>query len=309
MKKVSIIVPCYNEEQTVEVFYNAITSEFEKFNYELEVIYVNDGSTDKTEELITQLCQKDKRIKLISFSRNFGQQSAIVAGLSSCTGDCALELDVDLQDPVEVIPLMLEKWEEGFEIIHGRRKKRHGESAFKKVTASMYYKFLGKITDRGIPRNTGDFKLYDRKAINAIVSLPEHDKYLRGLASWVGFKQTFIDFDRHERSAGQSHYTVKKMIKLAKAGVLSNSGYPLYLSIKIGLAFTILSLLAFATFIVLACCKIALPLVAWLFPTVTLIGSMIFVFNGITNLYIERIYAETKNRPDYIIDKKINFEE
>lgn len=305
---ISIIVPCYNEEKTIVPFYDAITAELEKTNYDFEVIFINDGSKDDTYKIASEICQKDKRIKLISFSRNFGQQAAIIAGLTNCKGDCALELDVDLQDPVEVIPEMLKLWKEGYEVVHGRRKKRAGESVFKKVTASLYYKFLSKITDRGIPRNTGDFKLYDRKVINAIINLPEHDKYLRGLASWVGFKQTFIDFDRKERCAGETHYTMKKMIKLAKAGILSNSSYPLSLSLKVGIATLLGSGACFLTFIILALCGIALPLPAWLFPTLTTLGGMGFVFNGLTNLYVDKIYTEVKNRPDFIIDEKINID-
>ena len=305
---VSIIVPCYNEEKTIQTFYDAITVEMEKTNYDFEVIFINDGSKDSTYQIASDICKKDKRIKLISFSRNFGQQAAIIAGLTNCKGDCALELDVDLQDPVEVIPEMLKLWKEGYDVVHGRRKKRAGESIFKKVTASLYYKFLAKITDRGIPRNTGDFKLYDRKVINAIVNLPEHDKYLRGLASWVGFKQTFIDFDRKERCAGETHYTLKKMVKLAKAGILSNSSYPLSLSMKTGLLTLFGSFACFATFIILAICGIALPLPAWLFPTITTVAGMGFIFNGMTNLYVDKIYTEVKNRPDFIIEEKINID-
>jgi len=304
---ISIIVPCYNEESTIENFYNAITAQMEELKEEFEVVFVNDGSKDRTKEIAKSLCEKDNRIKLISFSRNFGQQAAIVAGLKNCNGDCALELDVDLQDPVEVIPEMLKLWREGYEVIHGRRKKRAGESFFKKATATIYYRFLSKINEREIPRNTGDFKLYDRKVINAINALPEHDKYLRGLAAWVGFKQTFVDFDRKQRTAGQTHYTLKKMVKLAKAGILSNSNYPLSLSMKTGLITTFASVACFITFIVLTCIKINLPLVAWLFPTITLIGGLGFIFNGISNLYLEKTYTEVKNRPDYIIDEKINF--
>jgi dolichol-phosphate mannosyltransferase len=303
---ISIIVPCYNEEKTIETFYNAITVEMDKLKEEFEVIFINDGSKDKTKEIATEICNKDTRIKLISFSRNFGQQAAIIAGLRNCKGDCALELDVDLQDPVEVIPEMLKLWREGYEVIHGRRKKRAGESIFKKATAYMYYKFLAKINEREIPRNTGDFKLYDRKVVDTICALPEHDKYLRGLAAWVGFKQTFVDFDRKERSAGETHYTMKKMLKLAKAGILSNSNFPLTLSMKAGLFSCFASCACFITFIILACCKISLPIVAWLFPTITLLAGLGFIFNGISNLYLEKTYTEVKNRPDYIIDETIN---
>ncbi len=307
-KLLSIVVPCYNEEQTVETFYNKAVEVFDKTAYDYEIIFVNDGSKDKTREILLELGNKDSRVKVINFSRNFGQQSAILCGFTNAKGDAVIEADCDLQDPLEIVYDMLEKWEEGFEVIHGRRKKRKGESIFKRATASLYYKFIAKITKVPIPRNTGDFKLYDRKAINAIIAMPERDKYLRGLASWVGFKQTFVDFDRNERVAGETKYTLKKMINLAKSGIISNSDFPLYISLVTGLIACFLSVCAFITFIVLAICDIVLPLTAWLFPSIALLVSFTYLFNGLTNVYLARVYDEVKKRPDYIVSDTLNLE-
>ena len=307
-KLLSIVVPCYNEEQTVETFYAKAVEVFSKTAYDYEIIFVNDGSKDKTREILASLAEKDGRVKVVNFSRNFGQQSAILCGFKCAKGDAIIEADCDLQDPLEVVYEMLEKWEQGFEVIHGRRKKRKGESIFKRATASLYYKFVAKITKVPIPRNTGDFKLYDRKALNAIIEMPERDKYLRGLASWVGFKQTFVDFDRNERVAGETKYTLKKMINLAKSGIISNSDFPLYISLVSGLIFCFLSVCVFITFIVLAICGIVLPLTAWLFPSASLLISLTYLFNGLTNVYLARVYDEVKKRPDYIVRDTLNLE-
>ncbi|MBQ3571948.1 MAG: glycosyltransferase family 2 protein [Clostridia bacterium] len=307
-KLISIVVPCYNEELTVEQFYNETARVFEGYKHDIEIIFVNDGSKDSTFDIITRLAGKDSRVKGVSFSRNFGHQPAIMCGFAHAKGDAVVELDCDLQDPLEVVLQMVDKWEEGYQVVHGRRIKRKGESIFKKATASMYYKLLAKITKHPVPRNTGDFKLYDRVAINAILAMPEKEKYIRGLASWVGFKQAFVDFERKERIAGETKYTLKKMINLAKSGIISNSDAPLYLSLTFGLTFFFLSLACFITFIVLAICNINLELVAWLFPSLTLLFSGSWIFNAISNIYLARVNDGIKNRPDYIVADKINLD-
>lgn len=305
-KKISVVVPCYNEEATVESFYSACVPVLEKSGYDFEIVYVNDGSSDLTEQKLKTLAEKDERVKVASFSRNFGQQSAIICGFELAEGDAVIEADCDLQDPPELFLKLIEKWEEGFEVVHGRRAKRKGETVFKKATAYMYYSFLSKISEVPVPRNTGDFKLYDRKALNALLAMPERDKYIRGLASWVGFKQTFVDYERPERVAGETKYTLGKMIKLAKSGILSNSDYPLKLSFGFGLFVGACSLACFITFIVLAICGIQLPLSAWLFPTVALLFAGSYIFNAFSNMYLARAYREIKGRPDYILDYTLN---
>ena len=306
--KYSIIVPCFNEEETVGAFYDAVIPVMEQTKEHFEIIFVNDGSRDNTENLLVELAKKDKRVKVINFSRNFGQQAGILAGFKEAEGDAVIDIDVDLQDPVEAILPMIEKWKEGFDIVHGKRLVRKGETFFKKATSSIYTKFYKNITGLSIPKNCGDFKLFDRKVVDVICSMPERDRFLRGITEWVGFKQTFVEFERKPRVAGTTKYNVKKLVKLATNGIVSNSSYPLSLSMKTGILGGVLSVLAFVTFAVLAICKINLPLVAWLFPAVTLLASIGFVFNGLTNVYVARIYSEVQDRPKYIVRDKINFD-
>lgn len=309
MKKISIVVPCYNEQETVDKFYDEAVKFLAKTDMDYEIIFVNDGSRDETEQKLDALAQKDSKVKVLSFSKNFGQQPAIICGFRHSTGDCVVELDCDLQDPIEVVLEMIEKWKEGYDVVHGRRRQRKGESFFKKWTAKQYYKFLSRICSFSIPRNTGDFKLLDRKVVDVICNLPEHEKYMRGLESWVGFKQTFVDFDRAERFAGETHYTLKKMVNLAKSGIISNSTYPLSLSFKFGMFFAITSFLAFITLLILACAHVYNNLTAWIFPTIGMTFGIGLILNAFTNIYIGKIYEEVKNRPEYIVAKKLNFDE
>ena len=279
----------------------------DKTNEPYEIIFVNDGSKDNTYNILVELAKKDSRIKVIDFSRNFGQQAALLSGFNESKGEAVIDIDVDLQDRPEAILDMIEKWKEGYEVVHGRRTVREGETFFKKFTSTAYTKFIASITGLNIPAKVGDFKLFDRKVIDTICSLPEHNRFLRGITSWVGYKQTFVEFDRDKRSAGETKYTVKKLVKLAKDGIVANSDYPLSLPLKHGLLLTSLSIVCFLTFIILACFKIFLPLTAWLFPSIALIASINMIHTGLTNLYVSRIYDEVKGRPNYIIREKINF--
>ncbi len=306
--KYSIVVPVYNEEQAIPLFYDAAVPVMESLNETFELIFVNDGSRDNTLNVLRKIAEKDKRVKVLSFARNFGQQAAIFCGFEHAEGDAVIDIDVDLQDPVEAIPLMIEKWKEGYEIVHGKRSVRKGETFFKKFTSKMYLKFLQSISGLKIPEKVGEFKLFDRKVIDVLVNMPEHDRYLRGLTSWVGFKQTEVEFVRKERAVGETKYSVKKMFKLAGKSIISMSTWPLTLSMKAGIAGVLMSGIAFLTFIILACCKIVLPLSAWLFPTLALLFSLSFVFNGISNIYLNKTYQEVQNRPRYIVGEKINLE-
>ena len=305
--KYSIIVPVYNEEQAIPLFYERIIPIMEQTKETYEIIFVNDGSKDNTYHILVELANKDKRIKVIDFSRNFGQQAALLSGFKESKGDAVIDIDVDLQDRPEAILEMIQKWKEGYEVVHGRRTTREGETFFKKFTSTAYTKFVSTITGLHIPEKVGDFKLFDRKVINTICSLPEHNRFLRGITSWIGYKQTFVEFDRDKRIAGETKYNVKKLVKLAKDGIVANSDYPLSLALKHGTLICLLSVICFLTFIALACFKIFLPLTAWLFPSITLISSILMIQNGLTNLYISRIYDEVKGRPNYIIREKINF--
>ena len=305
--KYSIVVPVFNEEQALPLFHERIIPVMDKTNEPYEIIFVNDGSKDNTYNILVELAKKDSRIKVIDFSRNFGQQAALLSGFNESKGEAVIDIDVDLQDRPEAILDMIEKWKEGYEVVHGRRTVREGETFFKKFTSTAYTKFIASITGLNIPAKVGDFKLFDRKVIDTICSLPEHNRFLRGITSWVGYKQTFVEFDRDKRSAGETKYTVKKLVKLAKDGIVANSDYPLSLPLKHGLLLTSLSIVCFLTFIILACFKIFLPLTAWLFPSIALIASINMIHTGLTNLYVSRIYDEVKGRPNYIIREKINF--
>ncbi len=310
MAKYSIIVPAYNEEKSLQLFYDAGTPIMESLGEEYEIIIVNDGSRDATKEILDGLAEKDKRVKACHFSRNFGQQPALLCGMELATGDAVIAMDADLQDPPEVALEMIAKWKEGYDVVHGKRRRRTGETAFKKATAFLYYRFMRKITKMEMPKDVGDFKLYDRKVVDAIVSLGEHDRLLRAQVTWVGFKQTFVEFDRPERVAGETHYTLKKMIKLAESGIFPNTDYTLTLPIKLGVCLGFLSLACFITFIVLACTGVAFGgLVAWLFPSLGMMTAILLVCQGLANMHTAMIYKEVQNRPKYIIAEKKNFDD
>ena len=282
----------------------------ESLGEDYELIFVNDGSRDATKEILLGLAQKDKRVKVCHFSRNFGQQSALFCGLQMSSGDAVIAMDADLQDPPEVALQMIEKWKEGYEVVHGKRRKRKGETWFKKATARLFYRFTRKITGMEILADSGDFKLYDRKVVDVLLSMGEHDRLLRAQVAWVGFKQTAVEFDRPERVAGESHYTVKKMIKLAESGIFPNTDYTLTLPIKLGLALGFLSFACLVTFIVLTCMNVWFGgLIAWLFPTVGAVGALLLVCQGLANMHTAMIYREVQNRPKYVLSETYNFDE
>lgn len=299
----------YNEEEVAKTSYLRIQKVLEELEqYDYEMIFVNDGSKDKTLELLEEMAQDNEKVKILSFARNFGHQAAVTAGIRYVTGDAIVIIDADLQDPPELLPEMIALWEEGNEVIYGQRKSRKGESTFKLLTAKMFYNTLNVLSDVEIPKDTGDFRLVDRKVIDVINSLPEHNKFLRGLFSWVGFKQKAYRYERQERQAGKTKYPFKKMWKLATDGIISFSTKPLKIVGGLGILTIILSIGI-----------LIYSLVSYIFnlnnlaPGWTSIMVAITLFSGVQLLsiwiiseYIARIYDETRNRPEYIIDKKIN---
>jgi dolichol-phosphate mannosyltransferase len=309
MCKYSFIVPAYNEEKSLHLFYDAVTPVFDGLGETYELIFVNDGSRDATKRILDELAEKDARVKVCHFSRNFGQQAALLCGLEKSQGEAVIAMDADLQDPPSVAVQMIEKWKEGFDIVHGKRRQREGESFFKKATAAFFYKFTKKITGLQVMQSSGDFKLYDRKVVDVIVSLSEQDRLLRVQTAWVGFSQTCVEFDRPERVAGESHYTLKKMINLAKAGILPNTEYTLTLPIKLAILLGVLSVAGFITMIVLSCCNIYFGgLTAWLFPSLGCATALILLSQGLANMHTSMIYKEVQNRPKYIISEQKNFD-
>src|SRR5574344_581353 len=246
MKKVSVVIPVYNEEQVVEECYVRVSKvlySLKDKEYDYEIIFVNDGSKDKTLELLENIAKDDKKIKIVSFSRNFGHQMAVTAGLKYTTGDAVVIMDSDLQDPPELIPDMLIMWTQGNDVIYGKRKSREGESKFKLFTAKAFYNTLNKLSDVEIPKDTGDFRLLDRKVVNVVNALTEHNKFLRGLFSWVGFKQKALEYERKERFAGKTKYPLKKMLKLANDGIMSFSTKPLKIVGGLGITSVIISII------------------------------------------------------------------
>ena len=312
MKKISVVVPMYYEEEVAKECYTRLKNVLEKIeNYNYEIIFINDGSKDKTLEILKEIAKENKNVKIISFSRNFGHQCAVTAGLRYVTGDAIVIIDADLQDPPELIPEMIKLWEEGNEVIYGKRKSREGESRFKLLTASMFYKTLNALSDVEIPKDTGDFRLVDRKVVEVINSLPEHNKFLRGLFSWVGFKQKAYEYERKERYAGKTKYPLKKMLKLAQDGIFSFSIKPLKIVGAMGILSVLISIILFVYAVLSYAFNWNNLVPGWtsLMVTITFIGGMILISLWMIGEYIGRIYDETKRRPEYIIDETINIEE
>ena len=310
MEKISVVVPCYNEEKSLPFFYDEMKKVMKKMsNSEFELIFVNDGSKDKTIDVIKEFARNDKRVRFLSFSRNFGKEAAMYAGFKEATGDYVAVMDADLQDPPESIPDMLKLWEAGNEVIYGKRKTRKGESAFKLLTAKMFYKTLNALSDVEIPKDTGDFRLVDRKVVDTVNQLPEHNKFLRGLFSWVGYKQIPFEYERKERFAGETKYPLKKMLKLASDGIISFSTKPLKIVGGLGII-TILISLIILIYSLISYFTGHSAQAGWtsLIVTVTLLSGVQLLSLWIISEYIGRIYDDTKKRPQYIIDKKINIE-
>jgi len=308
--KLSIIIPCYNEEEVLPASYNRFVDVMQKHQCDYELVYINDGSKDKTEEILTQLAFENNRVKVISFSRNFGHQCAVSAGINHCNGDVAVIIDVDLQDPPEVIPDMIRLYlEEKCNVVYAVRKQRKGESFFKRFTASAFYRTLEKLSDVEIPRNTGDFRLIDRAIMNVYNQLPERNKFIRGLISWMGFKQVPFYYDREERFAGLTKYPLRKMLRLAANGIFGFSKKPVKIATTLG---SLSIVIAFMMVLWVLYLNVFTPdqLVPGWASTIIIVlfmgGVQLFTI-GILGEYIGNIFDETKKRPEYIIDKKINF--
>jgi len=311
MKIVTLIVPVYCEEEVIEECYKRIKSVMDSLtNYGYELIFINDGSTDNTLNILKNIVAQDKRVKIINFSRNFGHQIAITAGLDKAESDAAIIIDADLQDPPELIPEMIKKWEEGYKIVYARRVTRKGERKFKLWSASIFYWVLKKLTDIKIPLNTGDFRLIDKRVVRELRKIKEKNRFVRGLSSWVGFQQVGIEYEREKRFAGKTKYPIKKMISFALDGILSFSQKPLKIALNIGF---ISILLGIVMIIYVFIGKIFFPAItmpgwASILIAVVFFGGVQLFTIGIIGEYIGRIYDETKNRPLYIIEDEVNFE-
>lgn len=308
--RISIVAPAYNEEEVLPEFYRRVRDVMDSLGEPWELILVNDGSTDNTLAVMRELHDKDPRVKIISFSRNFGHQLAITAGLDYAQGDAVVIIDADLQDPPEVIPELVEKWREGYDVVYAVRKERHGESWFKEWTAKLFYRLIYRITDVDIPKDTGDFRLMDRKVVKVLRTLRERSRFMRGLSAWVGFRQTGVYYVREPRFAGETKYPLRKMIKFALDAITSFSYVPLQLATYFGFAIAGLSLMGMVIAIYLRLSTgrellgQATTLVAVLF-----LGGIQLIFLGIIGEYLGRIYDEVKARPLYIVAETIGFDD
>lgn len=308
-KLLSIVVPVYNEQEVIDETFKRLAEVFKDYFMDVEYIFINDGSRDDTYFKLSEISRKNSGVRIINFARNFGHQIAITAGMDYAKGDAVVIIDADLQDPPEVILRMVEKWQEGFEVVYGKRLHREGETFFKKFTAKMFYRFLDSMTDVKLPVDVGDFRLIDRKVCDAMKCLPERSRYVRGLVSWVGFKQTSVEYRREKRFAGETKYPLKKMIKLAGDGIFSFSYKPLKLATFAGM---LVSALSFIYLIIVLIQKFVKNDVAsgWASSMAVSLffnGIMLIVI-GIMGEYVGRIYEEVKARPLYIVGELLGFD-
>ncbi len=306
---ISIVVPFYNEEKSIRLMYDRLLASITVISHNFEIIFVNDGSRDNSFLELVKLSKEDARVKYINFSRNFGHQIAVTAGLDKTKGAAVVIIDGDLQDPPEVIPEMYAKHKEGFEVVYGQRLKRKGESFFKKITAKYFYRILKKITNVNIPVDTGDFRLIDRKIVNDLKNMPEQNKFLRGQIAWLGYRQTSVFFERDERKFGETGYPFSKMLKFALDGITGFSDVPLQFVTKTGIFISFISFLIIL-YAIFSHFVLEKTITGWtsLIISSMFIGGVQLISIGIIGEYISRINKNVQNRPLYIIDET-NIEE
>lgn len=301
---ISVVVPAYNEEAVLETTFTRLDGVLKNIGDPYELIFVDDGSRDKTPQMLRDLAAQHPHVRVLHLARNFGQMIAITAGLEATRGDAVVIIDADLQDPPEVIPQMIEKWREGYDVVYGKRAKREGESFFKKATAFAYYRILRGLIRVPIPADTGDFRLVSRRAVDAVNAMPEHNRFLRGMFAWVGFRQTEVVFQREKRFAGQTKYSVTKMVKLAMDGILSFSSRPLDWITWLGLMLAVIGGVWLVVLLIMVIAGTRGLGMSALGGLSVLLGGMILGCMGIMGAYISRIYDEVKGRPLYIIAER-----
>jgi len=303
----SVIIPAYNEQEVIEESYKRVTAVMSQLGQPYELIFIDDGSRDKTAEILGRICEQDKHVVLIRFSRNFGHMPAITAGMDYARGRAVMVIDADLQDPPELFPRMIEKWREGFDVVYGKRSERKGETGFKKLTAGLYYRFLRRMTDVDLPVDTGEFRLIDRKVCDVIKRIKEKNRYIRGLVSWVGFRQTAVEYVREKRFAGETKYPLSKMIKLAMNGITAFSYKPLKLATHLGF---FISALSFIYLLIVLYQRLFThsTTAGWasMIAIVLLSQGVVLMVLGLMGEYIGRIFEEIKDRPIYIVDEVLN---
>jgi polyisoprenyl-phosphate glycosyltransferase len=308
---VSVVIPCFNEEGTLRETHRRVRQAFSRFgDYRFEIVYVDDGSADGTPELLRELQADDAHVRVVYLARNFGHQFAVTAGLAHASGDAVAIMDADLQDPPEVIGEMLERWREGYEVVYGVRADREGETRFKLWTASLFYRLINRLSDTDIPLDTGDFRLLDRKVVDAIVRMPERDRFLRGMVSWAGYRQIGVPYRRAARFAGETKYPLAKMVRFALDGIISFSVKPLRLSTLLGFMSAGLALVA-----IIYALWMRLFSQSWvtgwtaLMIAILFLGGIQLISLGIIGEYIGRLYGEAKRRPLYLVRETLGFDQ
>lgn len=307
-KLLSLIVPVFNEEEVLPVSYARMSAAMQALTgYDYEIIYVNDGSRDGTMKQLRAIAKEHKEVRVISFSRNFGHQLAVTAGMDNARGDALIIIDADLQDPPEVIAELVKAWENGADIAYGKRLKREGETAFKKLTAFCYYRLLNAMSAYPIPLDTGDFRLLDKKVADVFLKMREHNRFLRGMSGWMGFDAVPVEYVRHERQAGKTKYTLKKMLRLAFDGILGFSYKPMSLALYAGAALGVTGMLGLIALIIIAATIGCAPWL-WAVDGLVLINALTLAAIGVQGAYLNRIYDEVRGRPLYIAAETINLD-
>ena len=310
MKKlISIIVPLYNEEEIVKNTVIQLNEIASHWNEDFEIIFVNDGSLDKTYQILKEIAKNNKKIKIINFSRNFGHQMAFTAGIDFAKGDAVIVIDGDLQDPPEIMTKFVKKWKEGYQVVYGKRLQRKGENYFKLISAKLFYRFMATLSDISIPKDTGDFRLMDKIVINKLISMREKHRFIRGMVSWVGFKQTSVEYVRNSRIAGKTKFPLNKMLKFALDAIFSFSTTPIKYTLYFGF-FSMMLSLSGIIFVLLS----RLITDNWVSGWITIIIAVLFIGGvqlisiGVLGEYIGRIFEEIKRRPLYIIESTFNID-
>lgn len=307
-KLLSLIVPVFNEEEVLPASYARMSAAMQALTgYDYEIIYVNDGSRDGTMKQLRAIAKEHKEVRVISFSRNFGHQLAVTAGMDNARGDALIIIDADLQDPPEVIAELVKAWENGADIAYGKRLKREGETVFKKLTAFCYYRLLNAMSAYPIPLDTGDFRLLDKKVADVFLKMREHNRFLRGMSGWMGFDAVPVEYVRHERQAGKTKYTLKKMLRLAFDGILGFSYKPMSLALYAGAALGVIGMLGLIALIIIAATIGCAPWL-WAVDGLVLINALTLAAIGVQGAYLNRIYDEVRDRPLYIAAETINLD-
>lgn len=309
---ISVVVPVYCEEQTIDEMYGRLALVLDGLapDYESEMIVVNDGSEDASLDLLLAIAARDKRVRIIDLARNFGHQLAITAGLDHASGDAVVLIDGDLQDPPEVIAEMIQRWRDGADVVYGQRRRRNGESRFKRTTAKTFYRLMNWLSDVRMPVDTGDFRLLDRVVVDVLLGMREENRYLRGMVAWVGFRQEALFYERESRFAGTSKYTLGKMMRLALDGLASFSSRPLVLSAQLGAAVTLVAFLYLLWIVGNKLVDPSATVQGWasVLVAVLFLGGVQLLSVGILGVYLGRVFGETKGRPLYVVAHRIGFE-